>query len=179
MDAGGHDVAISLQRLVARRRGEQFRDAGLPFGWMLRVAGMEVVFSAAGVRIDEQEALVLARHRREHIQQQDVLVDVGEISGVILMAIFHGTLGTREPRLYTVMRTLMKTLGWLICLGGAVSAGAADSSVTGVAPPTRIPNADTVAPLPQGTPIATALVPQAVRRAVVADAAKRFNVAES
>ena len=83
----------------------------------------------------------------------------------------------------------MRALGffWLI-LGGAVSAGAADGTLpsrpvlprdTGVAPPTRIPSVETVAPLPQGTPVSTASVPKAVRRAVVADAAKRFNVAES
>jgi hypothetical protein len=86
------------------------------------------------------------------------------------------------------MRELMRTLGWLIFLGGAVSAGAADGTLpsrpvlprdTGVAPPTRIPNVETVAPLPQGTPVDTASVPKAIRRAVVADAAKRFNVAES
>lgn len=83
----------------------------------------------------------------------------------------------------------MKTLGlWLLFLGGAVSAGAVDGTLpsrpvfprdTGVAPPTRIPSAETVPVLPEGTPVATASVPRAVRRAVVADAAKRFNVAES
>jgi hypothetical protein len=76
----------------------------------------------------------------------------------------------------------------LTILGGAVSAGAADDTLpsrpvlprdTGVAPPTRIPNLETVAPLPQGTPVLPAAVPRAVRRAVVADAAKRFKVAES
>lgn len=89
------------------------------------------------------------------------------------------------------MQTRMRTLG-LFCsltfLGGAVSAGAAESTLpsrpvlprdTGVAPPTRIPDAATVSPLPEGTPVATASVPKAVRRAVVADAAKRFKVAES
>lgn len=50
---------------------------------------------------------------------------------------------------------------------------------TGVAPPTRIP--DVVEPEhgPQGTPVSAAAVPKAVRRAVVADAAQRFHVAES
>jgi len=94
-----------------------------------------------------------------------------------------------ERRLYTVMQTRMRTLGLgLLILGGAVSAGAAESTLpsrpvftrdTGVAPPARIPDADTIAPLPEGTPVATASVPRAVRRAVVADAAKRFKVDES
>jgi hypothetical protein len=83
----------------------------------------------------------------------------------------------------------MKTLGlFFLFLGGAVSAGAAESTLpsrpvfpreTGVAPPTRIPDAATISPLPEGTPVATADVPRAVRRAVVADAAKRFKLAES
>jgi len=87
------------------------------------------------------------------------------------------------------MQTRMRTLGlFLLFLGGAVSAGAAESTLpsrpilpreTGIAPPTRIPDAETVSPLPKGTPVAIADVPRAVRRAVVADAAKRFKVAES
>jgi hypothetical protein len=89
------------------------------------------------------------------------------------------------------MRDLVRTLALffsLTVLGGAVSAGAADGTLrsrpvlprdTSVAPPTRIPNLETVSPLPQGTPVAAAAVPKAVRRAVVADAAKRFNIAKS
>ena len=85
----------------------------------------------------------------------------------------------------------MKTLGLIFSLtflGGAVSAGAAESALpsrpvlprdTGVAPPTRIPNVPTESTQPQGTPVATAEIPKTVRRAVVADAARRFNVAES
>jgi hypothetical protein len=49
---------------------------------------------------------------------------------------------------------------------------------TGIAAPTRIP--DIAAPAgPAGEALSTADVPRAVRRAVVADAAKRFKVAES
>lgn len=48
----------------------------------------------------------------------------------------------------------------------------------GIAPPTRLPD-----PRPpvsaSGEPVATATMPREVRRAVVADAAKRFKVAES
>lgn len=44
-----------------------------------------------------------------------------------------------------------------------------------IAPPTRIP--DPVQPvLPAGDPVATSTMPEAVRRAVVADAATRFKV---
>ena len=49
---------------------------------------------------------------------------------------------------------------------------------TGIAPPTRIP--DVAAPAgPVGEAVATATVPRDVRRAVVADAAKRFGVEPS
>ena len=48
-----------------------------------------------------------------------------------------------------------------------------------MAPPTRIPRAIEESPQPAGTPVATADIPKSVRRAVVADAAKRFGVAES
>jgi hypothetical protein len=83
----------------------------------------------------------------------------------------------------------MKTLVLLLLnLGGVVWAGAADGTLParpvlprdmGVAPPTRIPKVETVTPLPQGTPVATAAVPKAVRRAVVANAARRLGVVES
>jgi len=48
----------------------------------------------------------------------------------------------------------------------------------GIAPPTRIPDAPPPDG-PAGLQVATSEVPRAVRRAVVADAARRFGVAES
>jgi hypothetical protein len=49
---------------------------------------------------------------------------------------------------------------------------------TGIGPPTRIP--DIAAPAgPPGVAVASASIPREVRRAVVADAARRFKVAES
>jgi hypothetical protein len=60
----------------------------------------------------------------------------------------------------------------------AASATGTPPVKTGIAPPTRIP--DVAAPAgPAGEPVATASVPRDVRRAVVADAAKRFAVAPS
>jgi hypothetical protein len=80
-------------------------------------------------------------------------------------------------------------IGLALLLALAVmGAGAAENTLpnrtleprgTGIAPPTRIPDAATVSPLPAGTPVALANVPRSVRRAVVADAARRFGVAES
>lgn len=77
---------------------------------------------------------------------------------------------------------MSKSLKFLVLATAvAVSACAADTPPPprGIAPPTRIPDIETVAPLPTGEPIATSQIPAAVRRAVVADAAKRFKVAES
>lgn len=85
----------------------------------------------------------------------------------------------------------MTPLGLLVSLtilGGAVSAGAADGTLpsrpvfprdTGIAPPKRIPDAAVEVSQPQGTPVTPAEIPKTVRRAVVADAAKRFDVPES
>jgi len=49
----------------------------------------------------------------------------------------------------------------------------------GVAPPTRIPDPEEAVLAPAGQQVSTTAIPREVRRAVVADAAKRFNVAES
>jgi hypothetical protein len=82
----------------------------------------------------------------------------------------------------------MRLLISILILGGAVSAGAAEGTPparpilprdTGIAPPTRVPNADLVSTVPAGTPVATAAIPRALRRTVAADAAKRFGVTES
>ena len=48
-----------------------------------------------------------------------------------------------------------------------------------IAPPTRIPDPIETVSAPAGQPISTTAIPREVRRAVVADAAKRFKVAES
>ena len=178
-------VAITHERRVTRRGREQARDARLPLGRMFAVAGMQVVVAAARVRVDEQQALVLARQRAQDFEQQDVLVDVGEIAGVILMAVLHETPApARCAFIHCSARSgsMSKSLKILILAGPlAASAGAADATPTPrrIAPPTRIPDIETLTPLPAGEPVSTAQIPRAVRRAVVADAAKRFKVAES
>lgn len=85
----------------------------------------------------------------------------------------------------------MRALGWfcsLTLLGGAVSVGAAVGATPSrplftrggaIAPPHRIPDALTDPAPPAGTPVAVSAIPKSVRRAVVADAARRFNVAEN
>lgn len=70
----------------------------------------------------------------------------------------------------------------LSVLGVALAGGepsAPPPRTTGIAPPTRIPDAVMAESSPAGEPVATASIPREVRRAVVADAAKRFKVAES
>ena len=69
----------------------------------------------------------------------------------------------------------------LAALGGCGAAQAADPvSVAGsIAPPNRIPYPVDPSQAPGGTPIATSAIPRELRRAVVADAAQRFNIPAS
>jgi len=60
----------------------------------------------------------------------------------------------------------------------AACAGESSPMKTGIAPPTRIPEVVASA-APAGDSVSIASVPRAVRRAVVADAAQRFKVAQS
>jgi hypothetical protein len=70
---------------------------------------------------------------------------------------------------------------WILAavIASMVGAVFAQQAPHGIAPPTRIPNPETLSPATGGEPVSIAAVPLAVRRAVVADAARRFNVAES
>jgi hypothetical protein len=72
---------------------------------------------------------------------------------------------------------------WLLAttLALCLAAAAEDAPRTprGIAPPTRIPDPVLTPLQPAGTPVVTAEIPRTVRRAVVADAARRFAVAES
>ncbi len=61
----------------------------------------------------------------------------------------------------------------------AACASDGKSGERGIAPPTRIPDPVEVGVAPTGQQVSTTAIPREVRRAVVADAAKRFNVAES
>ena len=62
---------------------------------------------------------------------------------------------------------------------GAACASDGKSGERGIAPPTRIPDPVELVVAPAGQQVSTTAIPREVRRAVVADAAKRFNVAES
>ena len=164
---------------MPRRGRQQPGDARLPLGRMFRITGMQVVFAAAGMGVDEQQALVLARQRIQDFEQHHVFVDVGEVAGVILMAIFHGTPAADRTRLYTVARGEDHAEK----AAGNHSRGRATGSVsprvrptqTGIAPPTRIPDPIGAVPAPAGVPVASAALPREVRRAVVADAAQTLQ----
>lgn len=72
----------------------------------------------------------------------------------------------------------------LVLLAGAslapLAAGAGGTPpLEGIAPPTRIPDQPNQSVEPAGADVDVASVPREVRRAVVADAARRFKVAES
>ena len=73
-----------------------------------------------------------------------------------------------------------RAIAWIVFAVAAASlpACAAEPPRTGIAPPTRIPNVE-LASGPPGVAVTAASVPRAVRRAVVADAARRFKVNES
>jgi hypothetical protein len=78
------------------------------------------------------------------------------------------------------MGKILASLWFAVLVAGAASAGGEPHSPTGVAPPTRLPIPNpALNDQPIGKPVSTASVPRAVRRAVVADAARRFKVAES
>jgi len=77
----------------------------------------------------------------------------------------------------------MSRVAMLLIFGvlSATAACASDekSGERGIAPPTRIPDPVEAVVMPAGQPVSTTAIPREVRHAVVADAAKRFNVAES
>lgn len=75
------------------------------------------------------------------------------------------------------MARIMATLV-LASLAAACAVSAEEKRATPRAPPTRIP-APALNGQPAGQAVSTTVIPIDVRRAVVADAAKRFKVAES
>jgi hypothetical protein len=85
-------------------------------------------------------------------------------------------------RVYTLSRaeeimSNSRCIGFVLAAVMAVCAVSANEMPQRIAPPNRIPD-----PEPRslrGQPVATADMPRDVRRAVVADAARRFQVAES
>ena len=70
--------------------GQEFRRARLPLRGMRCIAGMQVVVAASRERVHEQQSLVLARERAQHLEQQHVLVHVREVARVVLVSVFHG-----------------------------------------------------------------------------------------
>jgi hypothetical protein len=96
----------------------------------------------------------------------------------------------RAQRVYTLSReeqimvmakqtTIRKVFMAVVALAPLVACSAGKPAPTGIAPPTRIPDAPKDTAAPAGQNVAAAAVPREVRRAVVADAARRFQVAES
>jgi hypothetical protein len=55
--ARSHEFAIAGESFVPRNGCQQFRNARLPFGRVLRVARMKVVVTSSRVRVHEQQAL--------------------------------------------------------------------------------------------------------------------------
>ncbi|HUQ08970.1 MAG TPA: hypothetical protein VM146_01550 [Steroidobacteraceae bacterium] len=77
------------------------------------------------------------------------------------------------------MRPLRPLLLLPLALGIAAQAREPAASPARIAPPSRIPAPIRPESSPLGTPVAAAGIPKVVRHAVVADAARRFEVPES
>jgi hypothetical protein len=103
------------------------------------------------------------------------------------MAILHETLGCGAQRLYTVARgepmshfiSLARALSMFVACAVPLAACAVEPRGVGVAPPTRIPDVLQTPGVPAGDTVALAELPRELRRAVVADAAKRLGVKEN
>ena len=77
---------------------------------------------------------------------------------------------------------MSKIIAWVVLAtftAGGARAGDDKPAPRVIAPPTRIPNPEDNTMLPEGRAVPTTAIPREVRRAVVADAARRFKVAES
>jgi hypothetical protein len=80
------------------------------------------------------------------------------------------------------MRNVARIIGSLAVLWASGTFASETRPVrpeVGVAPPKRIPSPVAAPSAPAGQPVAMAAIPASVRRAVVMDAARRFQVAES
>jgi hypothetical protein len=93
------------------------------------------------------------------------------------------TLSREEPIMRIEMRKFFRKTSLAIVALAPLAACSADKPApTGIAPPTRIPDAPKAPVSPTenaGDAVSAASVPREVRRAVVADAARRFKVPES
>jgi hypothetical protein len=75
-------------------------------------------------------------------------------------------------------KSLARTLSMIVACAVPLAACAVEPRGVGVAPPTRIPDV-LQTPVPSGDAVALAELPRELRRAVVADAAKRLGVKEN
>jgi hypothetical protein len=78
-----------------------------------------------------------------------------------------------------MLMALRKVLLAGVSLAPLMAGAGGEPAPQGIAPPTRIPSPEAKAAGPAGTNVDVASVPREVRRAVAADAARRFKVAES
>jgi hypothetical protein len=79
----------------------------------------------------------------------------------------------------TIQQAIRKVLVSLVAFVPLAACSADRPQPAGIAPPTRIPDPPAQPAAPAGESVTAASVPREVRRAVVADAARRFQVAES
>ena len=130
--------AILIVACASICRAQQASGTRLPFFRMRNIPGMQVVFSAPGMGIDEQEPLVLACERAQDFEQQHVLVHVGEVSCVVLVAVFHGSPERRALIHVGAGRNIPQASGGAMGLGGdsagsGFSAGSPLAALNGIA----------------------------------------------
>jgi hypothetical protein len=90
------------------------------------------------------------------------------------------TLSRKEQIMRVEIRQAIRKLSLAVVAIVPLAACAAEKSApAGIAPPTRIPDPPAQPAAPAGNSVSAASVPRNVRRAVVADAARRFQVSES
>ena len=98
---GGSELAVvgRDRRQIARhggrhagaRRADQAGDAGLRLAGAPRQAAAQIIAAGAGMGVEHEQLLVLGRQQAQQLAERRVLQDVGEVAGVIAMAIVHAT----------------------------------------------------------------------------------------
>ena len=90
-----NNVEIGLDQLCNLCIGlgvEQPPDAALPLIGLARLDPVQIIAADAGMRVYDAKGLVLALQIKDNSRQYDVFDHIGEIAGMIGVAIVHGRL---------------------------------------------------------------------------------------
>ena len=84
----GRDIVGEQRRQVGR--SQQAMNAASGLAGLLRFLAGEIVAADAGMAVEQEQRSVFGLQMRDDAAQHDMLEDVGEIAGVIDMAVVHG-----------------------------------------------------------------------------------------